>query len=645
MIQKGDASVTLLLRLPTSLSCLLPCCTNHGAAGVPREAQVGRGGGGETSQGGATAGHAQVQEGVKLLSRAKHKHLVQLLGCCREAQEKQVVGMRSSFGAPQEEGKERIPPHRPLPPFLLSLFLLIHPSSILRGGAGAASGVRVHRRGREVGRDPPCCLPAEPQLPFSFPPFSPHPPSQSTPPPSVSGDAAVSSAPQASGAAAGELPGGPGAASGLRVMLLSRAHHKHLLQLLVYEFIGGGKGWNPPATHRTSTSSSFPRSPSPTLSTLPSHLPLCQVMLLSRARHKHLVQLLGYCREEQEQLLVYEFIGGGTLSHNLNAPWRARQNKPPLNWTERLLVAAGTARALAYLHDDVSMPFIHRDVKPGNILLDRHVVAKLADFGTSRAVDTSSYSATIQGTAGYCDPDYLKSGQPSKRIDVYSFGIVLLELITGKSPRGISRPYRFHVQDLLDKKGLAGIVDQSMGIYPEKEVTSVLTLAFKCTDIKNPAARPSMNRVVTELESVLEPERVLPVTSAVTRQIHHQHDISLSRGVVDERVTEAHNENVQDIGESNNVTVMEEISGEVRQGHDDFREGGVIGEGGSVELSFDWNLQEGGSGGLGRDRRNASMVGDPDRPSRFSFRGQAFEDSDREFDESGVLSYGPINPA
>ncbi|CAI7842104.1 unnamed protein product, partial [Closterium sp. NIES-54] len=124
-----------------------------------------------------------------------------------------------------------------------------------------------------------------------------------------------------------------------------------------------------------------------------------EVMLLSRARHKHLVQLLGYCREEQEQLLVYEFIGGGTLSHNLNAPWRARKNKPPLNWTERLLVAAGTARALAYLHDDVSMPFIHRDVKPGNILLDRHVVAKLADFGTSRAVDTSSYSATIQGTA------------------------------------------------------------------------------------------------------------------------------------------------------------------------------------------------------------------------------------------------------
>ncbi|GJP60486.1 hypothetical protein CLOP_g17701 [Closterium sp. NIES-67] len=365
-----------------------------------------------------------------------------------------------------------------------------------------------------------------------------------------------------------------------------------------------------------------------------------EVMLLSRARHKHLVQLLGYCREEQEQLLAYEFIGGGTLSQNLNPSWRARQSKPPLNWTERLLVAVGTARALAYLHDDVSMPFIHRDVKPGNILLDRHVVAKLADFGTSRAVDTSSYSASIQGTAGYCDPDYLKTGKPSKRIDVYSFAIVLLELITGKPPRSVSRPYRFHVQDLFEKKGLAGVVDQSMGIYPEKEVTRILGLAFRCTDIKTPASRPSMGRVVTELESVLEPERVLPVTSAVTRHAH-QHDISLSRGVGDgsQEATYA--------SESKGTSVDE--NSERRR--DERKEGHAIGEGASVggdvstELSFDWNLQEGGSGGLGQGGQNSSLVRGVDRPSRFSFRGQAFEDSDREFDESGVLSYGPINPA
>eukprot|EP00475_Leptophrys_vorax_P007510 TRINITY_DN14758_c1_g2_i1.p1 TRINITY_DN14758_c1_g2~~TRINITY_DN14758_c1_g2_i1.p1 ORF type:complete len:347 (-),score=10.54 TRINITY_DN14758_c1_g2_i1:124-1035(-) len=115
-------------------------------------------------------------------------------------------------------------------------------------------------------------------------------------------------------------------------------------------------------------------------------------------------------------------------------------------------------------------------------------------------------SVTIQGTAGYCDPDYLRTGQSSQRIDVYSFGIVLLELITGKGPHKVNRPYRYDVKDRYDRGGLPAIVDASMGLYPADEVIRVLDVALRCTEIQDPSSRPTMSRVVAELEAVLEPE-------------------------------------------------------------------------------------------------------------------------------------------
>ncbi|CAI5459026.1 unnamed protein product [Closterium sp. Yama58-4] len=236
-----------------------------------------------------------------------------------------------------------------------------------------------------------------------------------------------------------------------------------------------------------------------------------EIELLSRVSHKNLVRLVGYCREGGEQLLVYEYVAGGNLSQNLNPTWRERHSRPPLNWTERLLIAAGTARGLAYLHEEINVPFIHRDVKPSNIMIDRHVVAKIADFGTTKPMtpeELRKLSVTIQGTAGYCDPDYLRTGHSSKRIDVYSLGIVLLELLTGKGPHKVNRPYRFDVKERFDKGGLPAIVDPTMGLYPADELYHVFDLALRCTDIQNPAARPSMSRVVAELEAVLEPETI-----------------------------------------------------------------------------------------------------------------------------------------
>ncbi|CAI5524865.1 unnamed protein product [Closterium sp. Naga37s-1] len=249
-----------------------------------------------------------------------------------------------------------------------------------------------------------------------------------------------------------------------------------------------------------------------------------EIELLSRVSHKNLVRLVGYCREGGEQLLVYEpqpapaeldrapahFSGHGAGT-SIPARGDQRHSRPPLNWTERLLIAAGTARGLAYLHEEINVPFIHRDVKPSNIMIDRHVVAKIADFGTTKPMtpeELRKMSVTIQGTAGYCDPDYLRTGHSSKRIDVYSLGIVLLELLTGKGPHKVNRPYRFDVKDRFDRGGLPSIVDPTMGLYPADELHHVFDLALRCTDIQNPAARPSMSRVVAELEAVLEPEAI-----------------------------------------------------------------------------------------------------------------------------------------
>ncbi|CAI7873329.1 unnamed protein product [Closterium sp. NIES-54] len=268
-----------------------------------------------------------------------------------------------------------------------------------------------------------------------------------------------------------------------------------------------------------------------------------EIELLSRVSHKNLVRLVGYCREGGEQLLVYEYVAGGNLSQNLNPTWRERHSRPPLNWTERLLIAAGTARGLAYLHEEINVPFIHRDVKPSNIMIDRHVVAKIADFGTTKPMtpeELRKMSVTIQGTAGYCDPDYLRTGHSSKRIDVYSLGIVLLELLTGKGPHKVNRPYRFdhrstphhttprvlaghraartahrqgpaqsqpplpircetmrdreislspspilplppQVKDRFDRGGLPGIEDPTMGLYPAHKLHHVFDLALRCT--------------------------------------------------------------------------------------------------------------------------------------------------------------------
>ncbi|GMY38072.1 receptor-like protein kinase FERONIA [Fagus crenata] len=159
-----------------------------------------------------------------------------------------------------------------------------------------------------------------------------------------------------------------------------------------------------------------------------------EVPLLCQLSHPNLVPLIGYCMDEPEMILVYEFMVNGTLSDHLFGT-----NHDPLPWKQRLQICVGVARGLHYLHAGVKHTIIHRDVKPSNILLDEKWEAKLTDFGLSKMGPPSlSNKALIRmesgvaGTLGYLDPEHLHSGELSDKSDVYSFGVLLLEVLSGR---------------------------------------------------------------------------------------------------------------------------------------------------------------------------------------------------------------------
>ncbi|KZV22971.1 putative LRR receptor-like serine/threonine-protein kinase-like [Dorcoceras hygrometricum] len=229
-----------------------------------------------------------------------------------------------------------------------------------------------------------------------------------------------------------------------------------------------------------------------------------EVSLLSQIRHKNLVFLEGFCCEPKHQILVYEYLHGGSLAENL---YGNKSKKLSLSWTQRLRIAVDAARGLDYLHNGSELCIIHRDVKSNNVLLDLDMNAKVGDFGLSKQVtqtDASHMTTDVKGTAGYLDPEYYSTQQLTVKSDLYSFGVVLLELICGREPLTHSGTPDSYMEILQAKPylqaGAFEIVDERiMGSFEYESMQRTSSVACRCVE-RDALCRPTISEVLAELE-------------------------------------------------------------------------------------------------------------------------------------------------
>ncbi|XP_059451269.1 cold-responsive protein kinase 1-like [Corylus avellana] len=242
-----------------------------------------------------------------------------------------------------------------------------------------------------------------------------------------------------------------------------------------------------------------------------------EVKLISNVHHRNMIRLLGCCTKGPELLLVYEYMANSSLDKFLFG-----ERRGSLNWKQRNDIIMGTAKGLAYLHEEFHVCIIHRDIKTGNILLDDDFQAKIADFGLARLLpeDKSHLSTRFAGTLGYTAPEYAIHGQLSEKVDIYSFGVVVLEIICGRrisevknDPNGeylLERAWKLYENDKHQE-----LVDETLdpNEYTTEEVRGIIEIALLCIQ-SSPALRPSMSEVVVLLKSKRSVERQPPSTPA-----------------------------------------------------------------------------------------------------------------------------------
>ncbi|KAF5198341.1 Receptor-like protein kinase feronia [Thalictrum thalictroides] len=263
---------------------------------------------------------------------------------------------------------------------------------------------------------------------------------------------------------------------------------------------------------------------------------LTEIELLSRVHHRNLVSLIGYCDEEGEQMLVYEFMPNGTLRDHLSV-----RSKEAVGFPMRLRIALGSAKGILYLHTEANPPIFHRDIKASNILLDSKFTAKVADFGLSRLAPVPDIEGTVpghistvvKGTPGYLDPEYFLTHKLTDKSDVYSLGVVFLELLTGMQPISHGKNIVREVNLSYQSGMIFSVIDERMGSYPSECVEKFVTLALNCCQ-DDTDARPSMADVVRELENIwlMMPESEIGASDSVdmvAKKVSHASSTSVTK--------------------------------------------------------------------------------------------------------------------
>lgn len=275
-----------------------------------------------------------------------------------------------------------------------------------------------------------------------------------------------------------------------------------------------------------------------------------EVNVLGIADHPNLVKLVGYCAEDDERgiqrLLIYEFMPNGSVEDHLST-----RSSVPLSWAMRLKIALDAARGLTYLHEEMDFPIIFRDFKTSNILLDEQWNAKLSDFGLARQGPTEGLthvSTAVVGTVGYAAPEYVQTGRLTLKTDVWSYGVVLYELITGRRPLDRNRPR--DEQKLLDWikpyisdiKKFPRILDPRLEWqHSVKSAQKLAAIANRCL-VRHPKMRPKMSEVFEMVRRIVEPPETgspLPPIKNSAFKDDLEERANLKRGIGDVRTRES----------------------------------------------------------------------------------------------------------